>query len=247
MKNEKTVKNQKTNDMSFGERVQFVVWRIVMYVIFAALAAVGAAVVVMFYLWFPVAIVKVLVTVAAVVLGGLHLTKKRRQRASFGKALSKSCAAHGYRLTLHRPFGKAFAWREGKTDLTIEANGRTYDISFVTPKNKRVKIQFEQRDLLKMIVPALISGQMAAALNLQAKVVELPLAEVAEGDSAIKILIVNPDRCEVLCKGSEGTLVSAGDGGTYFGRMLYTGKGFLKALERGDIVPQKKNFNKIDF
>ena len=164
MKNEKKAKNPKTSDMSFGERVQFVVWRIVMYVIFAALAAVGAAVVVMFYLWFPVAIVKVLVTVAAVVLGGLHLTKKRRQRAAFGKALSKSCAAHGYRLTLHRPFGKAFAWREGKPDLTIEANGRTYDISFVTPKNKRVKIQFEQRDLLKMIVPALISGQMAAAL-----------------------------------------------------------------------------------
>ena len=247
MKNEKTVKNQKTNDMSFGERVQFVVWRIVMYVIFAALAAVGAAVVVMFYLWFPVAIVKVLVTVAAVVLGGLHLTKKRRQRAAFGKALSKSCTAHGDRLTLHRPFGKAFAWREGKPDLTIEANGRTYDISFVTPKNKRVKIQFEQKDLIKMILPPLLSGSIAAAFNLQPKVVELPLAEIGEGDSAIKILIVNPDRCEVLCKGSEGTLVSAGDGGTYFGRMVYTGKGFLKALDRGDIVPQKKNFNKIDF
>jgi len=247
MKNEKNVKSKKTNDMSVGEKVQFFVWRIVMYAIFAALAVVAAAIVVMFYLWFPVAIVKVLVTVAAVVIGGLHLTKKRRQRASFGKALSKSCTAHGYRLTLHRPFGKAFSWREGKPDVTIEANGRTYDISFVTPKNKRVKIQFEQRDLLKMIVPTLISGQMAAALNLQAKVVELPLAEIAEGDSAIKILIVNPDRCEVLCKGSEGTLVSAGDGGTYFGRMVYTGKGFLKALERGDIVPQKKNFNKIDF
>ncbi|MBQ2999804.1 MAG: hypothetical protein IJD64_05020 [Clostridia bacterium] len=247
MKNEKNVEKSKANDMSLGERVQFVVWRVVMYVIFAALAVVAAAIVVMFYLWFPVAIVKVLVTIAAVVLGGLHLTKKRRQRASFGKALSKSCTAHGYRLTLHRPFGKAFSWREGKPDVTIEANGRTYDVSLITPKNKRVKIQFEQRDLLKMIVPALISGQMAAALNLQAKVVELPLAEIAEGDSAIKILVVNPDRCEVLCKGSEGTLVSAGDGGTYFGRMVYTGKGFLKALERGDIVPQKKNFNKIDF
>ena len=247
MKNEKKVKNPKTNDLSFGERVEFVVWRIVMYAIFAALAVVGAAVVVMFYLWFPVAIVKVLVTIAAVVLGGLHLTKKRRQRAAFKKALTKLCAASGYQLTLHRPFGKAFSWREGKPDVTIEANGRTYDISFLTPKNKRVKIQFEQRDLIKMIVPALISGQMAAALNLQSKVVELPLAEIAEGDSAIKILVVNPDRCEVLCKGSEGTLVSAGDGGTYFGRMVYTGKGFLKALERGDIVPKKRNFNKIDF
>ena len=247
MKNEKKAKNPKANDMSVGEKVQFVVWRIVMYVIFAALAVVAAAIVVMFYLWFPVAIVKVLVTIAAVVLGGLHLTKKRRQRASFGKALSKSCTAHGYGLTLHRSFGKAFAWREGKPDVTIEANGRTYDVSFITPKNKRVKIQFEQRDLIKMIVPPLMSGSIAAAFNLQAKVVELPLAEIAEGDSAIKILVVNPDRCEVLCKGSEGTLVSAGDGGTYFGRMVYTGKGFLKALERGDIVPQKKNFNKIDF
>ena len=247
MKNEKKVKNPKTNDLSFGERVEFVVWRIVMYAIFAALAAVGVAVVVMFYLWFPVAIVKVLVTIAAVVLGGLHLTKKRRQRAAFKKALTKLCAGSGYQLTLHRPFCKAFSWRQGKPDVTIEANGRTYDISFLTPKNKRVKIQFEQRDLIKMIVPALISGQMAAALNLQSKVVELPLAEIAEGDSAIKILVVNPDRCEVLCKGSEGTLVSAGDGGTYFGRMVYTGKGFLKALERGDIVPKKRNFNKIDF
>ena len=233
--------------MSVGEKVQFVVWRIVMYVIFAALAVVAAAIVVMFYLWFPVAIVKVLVTVAAVVLGGLILTKKRRQRAAFGKALAKSCAAHGYGLTRHRSFCKAFSWREGNPDLTIEANGRTYDVAFITPKNKRVKIQFEQKDLVKMIVPPLLSGSIAAAFNLQPKAMELPLAEVAEGDTAIKILIVNPDRCEVLCKGSEGTLVSAGDGGTYFGRMVYTGKGFLKALERGDIVPQKKNFNKIDF
>ena len=98
-----------------------------------------------------------------------------------------------------------------------------------------------------MIVPTAFSGKMAEAFNLQPKVVELPLVEMAEGDTAVPILLVNPDRCEVLCKGSEGTLVAAGDGGTYFGRMVYTGKGFLKALERGDIVPKKKNFNKIDF
>lgn len=247
MKNEKKTKKSKTNDMSVGEKISFILWRIVMYAIFVALAAVGASVVVMFYLWFPVAIAKILVTIAAVVIGGLKLTKKSRQRAAFIKALTKLCKASGYHLTEHRPMKRAFSWNQGAPDFTIDANGRTYDVSFVTPKNKRIKIQFEQRDLIKMIVPPLMAGSMAAALNLQPKVLELSLAEISEGDTAVKILVVNPDRCEVLCKGSEGTLVSAGDGGTYFGRLVYTGNGFIKALERGDIVPKKKNFNKIDF
>lgn len=247
MKNEKKVNEFKTKDMSFGEKVEFVVWRFVMYLIFAALAAVAAAVVVMFYLWFPVAIVKVFVTIAVVVIGGLKLTKKSRQRGAFANALTKACKASGYALTEHRPMKKAFSWKNGAPDVTIETSGRIYDLSFVTPKSKSVKIQFEQKDLIKMIVPAAVAGKMAEAFNLQTKVVELPLSEIAEGDTAVKILIVNPDRCEVLCKGSEGTLVSAGDGGTYFGRMVFTGGGFLKALERGDIVPKKKNFNKIDF
>ena len=237
----------KRDQLSFQEKIEVVLWRLVYILIFAALAAIGATVLVMIFLWFPVAIVKVIAAIAIVMFGFLVITKKHRLRASFGKSLTKLCAKQGYTLTCRRRFGKAFSWGGGVPDFDIEANGRCYKVCFVTPKNQSVKIQFEQKERIKMIVPTAFSGKMAEAFNLQPKVVELPLAEVTEGNTAVHILLVNPDRCEVLCKGSEGTLVAAGDGGTYFGRMVYTGKGLLKALERGDIVPKKKNFNKIDF
>ena len=98
-----------------------------------------------------------------------------------------------------------------------------------------------------MYVPTSFSPKIAEAFGVKDKQLQLSLSKAPAQENVIKVLVVNPDRCEVLCKGSEGTLVSAGDGGTYFGRMVYTGNGFLKALERGDIVPKKKNFNKIDF
>ena len=237
----------KRDSLSFREKLELVLWRLVYILILVALAAIGIIIAVMFFLWFPVAIIKVIIAIAAAILLLVILTKKRRQRASFVKALKKTCDASKYRLKCHRSLGSAFSWNDGKPDFEFTANGRRYEVSFVTPKNKSVKIQFEQRELIKMIVPTAFSGKMAEAFNLQPKVKELHLPEIAAGDDSVKILLVNPDRCEVLCKGSEGTLVSAGDGGTYFGRMVYTGRGFLKALERGDIVPQKKNFNKIDF
>ena len=237
----------KRDQLSFKEKIEVVLWRLVYILIFSALAAIGATVLVMIFLWFPVAIVKVILAIAIVVFLFLTLTKKRRLRAFFGRALTKTCKAQGYLLKSNRGLGRAFSWGGGIPDFEIEANGRCYKVCFVTPKNKSVKIQFEQKELIKMIVPTAFSGKMAEAFNLQPKVIELPLSKMTEGDAAVHILLVNPDRCEVLCKGSEGTLVAAGDGGTYFGRMVYTGKGFLKALERGDIVPKKKNFNKIDF
>ncbi len=244
MKNSNTAKRE---SLSFREKLELVIWRLVYVLILVALAAVGIIIAVMFFLWFPIAIIKVIIAIVAAILLLLILTKKRRQRASFLRALKKICDASKYPLKCHRSLGSAFLWNDGKPDFEFTANGCRYEVSFVTPKNKSVKIQFEQRELIKMIVPTAFSGKMAEAFNLQPKVRELRLPEIADGDDSVKVLVVNPDRAEVLCKGSEGTLVSAGDGGTYFGRMVYTGRGFLKALERGDIVPQKKNFNKIDF
>ncbi len=237
----------KRDALSLREKIELVAWRLVYVLLLAIFAAMGVILLVMIFLWFPVTIVKVIAAVAIVILGFLLLTKKYRQRASFVKALKKMCDASKFRLKSHRHLGNAFSWNDGKPDFEFTANGRRYEVSFVTPKNKSVKIQFEQRDLIKMIIPTAFSGKMAEAFNLQPKVRELSLPEIAAGDDSVKVLVVNPDRAEVLCKGSEGTLVSAGDGGTYFGRMVYTGKGLLKALERGDIVPKKKNFNKIDF
>lgn len=237
----------KKDTLSLKEKIELFFWRLVYVLLFAVLAALGGAILVMFFLWFPVAIVKVIVIIAAVLLALVLLTKKYRQRAAFARALKKICDASKYRLASHRSLGTAFSWNGGKPDFEFTANGRRYEVCFVTPKNKSVKIQFEQRTLIKMIVPTAFSGQMAAAFNLQPKVKELSLPEIADGDDSVKVLVVNPDRAEVLCKGSDGTLVSAGDGGTYFGRMVYTGRGFLKALERGDIIPKKKNFNKIEF
>ncbi|MBO5939291.1 MAG: hypothetical protein J6Q82_07340 [Clostridia bacterium] len=237
----------KRDALSFREKLELAVWRLVYILLLAIFAAMGGIIVVMIFLWFPVVIVKVIVAIALVIFGFLLLTKKHRQRAAFVKSLKKICNASKYRLVCHRPLGRAFFWREGKPDFEFTANGRRYEVCFLTPKNKSVKIQYEQKEMIKMIVPTAFSGKMAEAFNLQPKVVELPFSEIAEGDETVKILLVNPDRCEVLCKGSEGTLVAAGNGGTYFGRMVYTGKGFLKALEGGDMVPKKKNFNKIDF
>ena len=237
----------KRDSLSFREKLELVFWRLVCVLIFSCFAAIGVAIAVMFFLWFPIAIIKVIIAIVAAILLLLILTKKRRQRASFLRALKKICDASKYPLKCHRSLGSAFLWNDGKPDFEFTANGRRYEVSFVTPKNKSVKIQFEQRELIKMIVPTAFSGKMAEAFNLQPKVRELRLPEIADGDDSVKVLVVNPDRCEVLCKGSEGTLSSAGDGGTYFGRMVYTGRGFLKALEGGVIVPQKKNFNKIDF
>lgn len=237
----------KRDSLSFREKLELFAWRAVFGIILLALLAVAGVVVVMFFLWFPVAIVKVIVAVAAVVFAAVVLTKKRRQRASFVKKLTKICDASKYDLKWHRRPSKTFSWRNGSPDVEITANGHRYEVCFITPKSRQAKIQFEQRDLIKMIVSLAFLGALGNAFNLQYRVTELSLSEIAEDDDAVKILLVNPDRCEVLCKGSEGTLVSAGDGGTYFGRMVYTGNGFLKALERGDIVPKKKNFNKIDF
>jgi|GEM_PF-4489345 len=237
----------KKDTLSLREKIELIAWRLVYVLILLVFAALVGTILVMIFLWFPVAIVKVIAAVALVIFGFLILTKKKRQRASFVKALKKQCDASKYRLKCHRHLSNAFSWNEGKPDFEFTANGRRYEVSFVTPKNKSVKIQFEQRDLIKMIIPTAFSGKMAEAFNLQPKVKELSLPEIADGDDSVKILLVNPDRAEVLCKGSEGTLVSAGDGGTYFGRMVYTGKGFLKALERGEIIPKKKNFNKIEF
>ena len=240
-------KKNKKNDLTVGEWISLVGWRIVLGAVFAVLALIVLAVIVMFYVWFHVAIVKLLVTVAAGVLAVLLLTKKRRARASFARKLKKICNEKKYRLVCHRPFGKALSWNDGKPDFEFHLNGHRHEVCFVTPKNKSVKIRFEEKDHVKMIVPPLPLGKISEAFNLQPKVTEFPLPESPTDDETVRILVINPDRCEVLCKGSEGTLVAAGDGGTYFGRMVYTGNGLLKALERGDIVPRKKNFNKIDF
>ncbi len=237
----------KKDVLSLREKIELIVWRLVYVLLLAVFAAMGGILLVMIFLWFPVAIVKVIAAIAIVIFALVLLTKKHRRRASFVRELKKICDQSKYRLKCHRSLGKAFSWNDGNPDFEFTANGRRYEVCFVTPKNKSVKIQYEQRDVIKMIVPTAFSGKMAEAFNLQPKVKELRLPEIAAGDDSVKILLVNPDRCEVLCKGSEGTLVAAGNGGTYFGRMVYTGKGFLKALEGGEIVPKKKNFNKIDF
>ena len=163
----------KKDSLSFKEKLELGAWRLVYVLLLAVFAAMGGTILVMIFLWFPVQIVKVLVAIAIVIFAVLLLTQKYRQRAAFTRALKKICNESKYRLQCHRSLGKAFSWNGGKPDFEFTAYGRHYEVCFVTPKNKSVKIQFEQRDLIKMIIPTAFSGKMAEAFNLQPKVAEL--------------------------------------------------------------------------
>ena len=241
------MKETKKNGLSIREKLAVFFFRLLFILYCCAILSIGGAVIVMIALWFPIQSVKVIILAALAALILLVLTKKIRLRAKFGRKLKKLCAAKKYRVRYVRRLGKAFSWADGAADFFLDANGRQYAISMVTPKKKTVKVCFEEKNRLMMYIPTSFSPKIAEAFGVQDKQRQLSLEKTPTQEDVIKVLVVNPDRCEVLCKSRDGGLISAGNGATYFGYMVYMGEGFLKALENGDMVPQKKNFNKIDF
>ncbi len=163
----------------------------------------------------------------------LVVLKAPRKRIAFYRKLKKACRKNGYRITFMRSFFRSLFWADDdKVDLTVKAGRWIYYVKLFGSKNMRSDITFSDGELIYRKLR--LENRFTVAFGLKPKVIKKKIAfpRYADGDSAVKAIILNPVPTEAYKRKPNGDIEMSGNCDTIFGYTIYTGSGFIEAIRR---------------
>lgn len=130
-------------------------------------------------------------------------------------------------------FASLYGW-SNIPDFAVELRGKVYECMFI-PAPRRLSIFRFERAGEVVVITGILRNRFKEALGMRekAKVRKIGFEPTTRSASVIKILLANPVPYELYYfDKSEGKVVPGGSGATAFGYTIYSGNGFLNALER---------------
>ncbi len=229
------------------EKINLTLGRILAFGFLGMLSCIALVSVIAFYLFFPEAWIKIVVTVF---LGGfvmMKATKNFRKRRKFCGNLKKIVKRNHYRLQTKRSFFASFSWSEGQEDFVLDTKQCRYHVRYLTVKKYRSSLNFEDKDHITLVQYPL-ENRFTLILDLQPKFKVFPLPEPPKNDSSSRrveyAILVNPVGREMKYKDKDGSMVATGTGAKLFGYTVYTANGFLEAIQRND---RSNNSSRISY
>ncbi len=157
-----------------------------------------------------------------------------RKRIAFYRKLKKTCKKNGYRITYQRGFFRSLFWaKDDQIDLTVKAGRWIYYVKFFGSKNLRSDVTLCSNG--ELIYRKLrLNNKFTVSLGLKPKTrkKKIIFPKYADGDRAIKAIILNPVPNEVYKRHTNGDTELSGNEDTIFGYTVYTGTGFIEAICR---------------
>jgi len=181
-------------------------------------------------------LIKVIVTLALVLVVGVLATRMMRKRASFLRKLKRLCRERGYGLKIDRGAVKSLIVDDEKCDLTLETGDAVYYVNMIGAESGRQRLCLESDSEFKVMLPPL-KNQFTTVFGFKTKVkkhrVDYSSVPSFEGKRSVKVLLMTPSFDHVEYRTSNVSTAPTGSGGEHFGITLYTAKGFLNMLKRG--------------
>lgn len=161
--------------------------------------------------------------------------KPFRKRALLYKRIKKLCAKRGFKLKIERGAFRSVFWSPKEIDLTVNTGKVTYAVHFLAVRKYNSGVYFDGKDRLR-IVRYPLRNVFMTIFDRKAKSREYSLSfpELYRiGEHRVEnVVILNPVGKEMYVKNSDGSYEASGSGANCFGYTVYTGSGFLSALER---------------
>ena len=170
-------------------------------------------------------------------------TRLLRKRMRFVRRMRRFCKKNRMNIQKNKPFLLAFLWEGEQPDFLIDTREARYAVHFLSIKKRRSALFLEKKDTMKLVSYPL-NNIFTVIFGFQPKVRYYPLVPVREGESTAygreirRIVLLNPTCREMFEKNADGMTVPTGSGASFCGYTVYTGSGFLNALERE--APKKK-------
>ena len=165
------------------------------------------------------------------------LTKSFRKRAVFLKKLKNLAKKEGYRLTFKRGFWASFFWSPTKEYFVLDTPKYSYHVYVFTARKYNSEIVFESEERFNLVKRPL-RNIFSLALGLKTKIKaytftpnrSLPMYSRAK----IIGFLVNPVCDSVSYRRKNGASEPTGSGGEMFGYYMFTGSGFINAVNRNE-------------
>ena len=183
--------------------------------------AVGLSVLVFSVLLYINVLIGAIFALIVAVIAVMLITRTVRKRISVESRIKRTCKKQGYRFTRKRGLMSSFKWNTRDADFTVVAGGYTYYVHYLTVKNYRSALIFENKSAITNLIKP-IKNIFNTALNVQEYTESYPtdfppLPEESYGKRAVRVILVNPVCSEMYERDRDGGLVSTGNGMEKFG------------------------------
>lgn len=166
---------------------------------------------------------------------GFWLTRTLRKRLWFVCKLGRFCKKQEFSLQYEQNFFRSFVWSSDRPDFVLKTKDCVYYVRYLTVWRYRTTLFLEKEDELRL-VKAPLNNIVSFVFDLRPKVkryvLNFELSSPIYDVPIRNVLVVNPVCQEIKYKLEKGGYEVTGSGGEHFGFTIYTGNGFLNALER---------------
>ena len=228
------------------ERLNMTFMRGVLFFVLGTLGFALFAAVTTLLLYADLLIALVFVTVVLTIVAVIG-TRTLRKRLKLCSDVKKLCKRNRYRLTQNRKLLRSFKWNTKEHDLVIQTGKYVYYVHYMTLRKYNATLVFENKNQISYTMLPL-KNVFSLIFNLKPikKTFEVDFPPLPDTDNkkAVRVILVNPVCGEMYEKDKDGGLMSTGNGMEKFGYTVYTGSGFVEAIERNERNTKeiKKNF-----
>ncbi len=164
------------------------------------------------------------------------LARNIRKRARFISKLRKKCKWFGYTVEFKRSFLKGLKFNKKGIDLIVHTPHKRWYVRFMTPKKHKSHITFVSKYEIE-VKTNVTRNAMKAVLGLgktKVKRIDYSFDEEFKLDRmpTQKVLLVNPVPLDMFKKDRDGGTIPIDTGEKLYDYIMFTGNGFINALER---------------
>lgn len=217
------------------ERFKLYVTRALLIFVFGFPLSCAGFVFLMFMLFVPGVLVRFLVGGSLVLLLVIWLTRTLRKRLIFLCKLRLFCKKHGASLRTEQSFLRSLRCSPDRDNFVLKTKECIYYVRYLTARTYRTTLFLEKEDELRLVKFPL-NNIVSFVFDWKPKgkkyALKFDVPLTIDDTPVKKVLLLNPVCEEIKYRLERGGYEVTGSGGAHFGFTVYTGSGFLNALER---------------
>ncbi len=157
-----------------------------------------------------------------------------RKRVKFLSKLKKACAENGYKIKYCRSFFKSLRYaKDESVDMIIRAGGYTYYVKMFGAQKKLSDVIFcENGEMIYKKLRIKNDLTLVFERKTKTKTFKVSFPKVAEGEKAVKVIVLNPVPLNIYTKKANGDVEISGNHAEMFGYTVFSGSGFIEHIKR---------------
>lgn len=183
---------------------------------------------------------------SAAIICLVKFSKPIRRRLKFQRRLKKLCKENNYKLSFEQNFFDSLIWSKDKLDFVLNTGTHVYLVHYLTLTKYNASLSFIDSEHFVYTKHRLKNAfTLIFSLKSKSKSYSVSFPKEYERDRHINIraLVVNPVCKEMFYKNSDGIFEATGSGGDIFGYKVFTGSGFIEAINRNEQEQKRQSAN----